>query len=369
MARLAGDDAWRHRPVARRGKNDDGLPSLRAGAGGRKRGRLSPRGRGVHPCPGRAPGTGARQRPVLRSPARRFALFRKPPLSFLAQPPRRRNHLALDQHAADILNCAGIVIRYRYHPVCSIERTKSEFRKTEPGEFHGCHYPLSRGRYFRRRCRPLHRRHSHRHRNPRPYPTPRPALRRAAFARRRHGRYHPHRRRSETGAQSRRHACRPCASEDLSLWPLRHRCAVPHLRRHDDSGLLHQDRLASLPYLYRPPWPEGQSQGDAGRRYFQGAAILRLGGRTAVAGAARICSFRRALSPCAAREADAAASARWAYGLCRRLLRFPPDPRQARPSWLGRGRYFRAQLTLRVQDEIDRPVPHKWHRPFHLAIC
>jgi hypothetical protein len=78
---------------------------------------------------------------------------------------------------------------------------------------------------------------------------------------------------------------------------------------------------------------------------FQGAAVVRLGGSEAVAGAARICGFRRALPACPARQADRTPRARRPYGACECLLRIPADPRQARPARLGRDRHFRPQLS------------------------
>ena len=36
-----------------------------------------------------------------------------------------------------------------------------------------------------------------------------------------------------------------------------HRGALPRVRRDGGAGVLHQDRLAPHPHLYRPPWAEG----------------------------------------------------------------------------------------------------------------
>ena len=82
-----------------------------------------------------------------------------------------------------------------------------------------------------------------------------------------------------------------------------HRRALPCLRRHGGAGVLHQDRLAADAHLYRPAWAEGHLRGTARDQPVQGAAVFRLGGRNADAGAARIRRFGCAPSAQAARRA------------------------------------------------------------------
>jgi hypothetical protein len=53
------------------------------------------------------------------------------------------------------------------------------------------------------------------------------------------------------------------------------------------------------------------NQGNAGDRYFQGTAIIRLGSREIVSGATGICRVRRALPACPARQAERTSCAGW----------------------------------------------------------
>ena len=65
--------------------------------------------------------------------------------------------------------------------------------------------------------------------------------------------------------------------QDLSLRALRSRRALQRLRRDAAAGLLHQDRLAADPHLYRPAWPEGSGARGAQHRPVEAAAVERLG--------------------------------------------------------------------------------------------
>ena len=69
----------------------------------------------------------------------------------------------------------------------------------------------------------------------------------------------------------------PNIIEDLSLRPLRCRRALQHFWRDAAAGLLHQDRLAPHPHLYRPAWLEGSGARGAQHRPVEAAAIERLG--------------------------------------------------------------------------------------------
>ncbi len=126
VARLAGNDAGRHGAVARRGKTMMDCHRFVLAPGATSEGAYRPRRRGIHPCAVGSAGVGARQRPVLRSFARRFSSILKAAAIILAQSSRWRNHIALDQYAADILSPA----QYRLSP-CLFYRTgrENEFRR------------------------------------------------------------------------------------------------------------------------------------------------------------------------------------------------------------------------------------------------
>ena len=69
----------------------------------------------------------------------------------------------------------------------------------------------------------------------------------------------------------------PGAAQALPFRPLRPRLD-PGLSRGDGgAGLLHQDRLAADPHLYRPARPQGSGQGGARPGNLQAAAKLGLG--------------------------------------------------------------------------------------------
>ena len=60
------------------------------------------------------------------------------------------------------------------------------------------------------------------------------------------------------------------------------------LRRDAGAGLLHQDRLAADPHLYRQARPEGPGREAARHRPLEAAAIVRLGRRDTHRGAGRL---------------------------------------------------------------------------------
>ena len=102
----------------------------------------------------------------------------------------------------------------------------------------------------------------------------------------------------------------PDDHQDLSLRAVRSRGALQRLRRDAAAGLLHQDRLAADPHLYRPAWPEGSGARGAQHRPVEAAAVERLGLAEPQRGAARLCRFRRAASAWLARAARCHAGAR-----------------------------------------------------------
>ena len=69
----------------------------------------------------------------------------------------------------------------------------------------------------------------------------------------------------------------PGERQDLPLRALRYRPAGQSLRRDGGAGLLHQDRLAPGPHLYRQARPQGPGARGARRRSLQAAAICPTG--------------------------------------------------------------------------------------------
>ena len=92
------------------------------------------------------------------------------------------------------------------------------------------------------------------------------------------------------------------------------------------ADLLHQDRLAADPHLYRPPWPQGPGARGAQCRSLQAAAIERLGFRQPDRGAARLRRLRRAASARLARAARCHAGAGRPHRAGASRLRLPADP-------------------------------------------
>ena len=90
-------------------------------------------------------------------------------------------------------------------------------------------------------------------------------------------------------------------------------------------GLLHQDRLAARPHLYRQAWAQGSRARSAGHRRVEAAAVLRLGRRCADRRAGRLRRLRRAASACPEGDGstpcscarDARTSRRPAFASCR----------------------------------------------------
>ena len=134
--------------------------------------------------------------------------------------------------------------------------------------------------------------------------------------------------------------------------------AGTRLRRHAAAGVLHQDRVAAHPHLYRSPRAEGHLRGAPRNKPVEGAAVVRLGSRTAVPRAARICRVRRAPSASAASEVlEARLSAGEPRTRGRSLLPLPADPRPPRPDGLERGGYFFARLTGSARPRGRDDVP------------
>ena len=117
-----------------------------------------------------------------------------------------------------------------------------------------------------------------RHRDDGAAARPRPALPGADLRRPRRRASRPLRRRQRLcRAQPQGGARRSGAAQALPFRPLRPRLD-PRLSRGDGgAGLLHQDRLAPDPHLYRPARPQGSGQGGARPGNLQAAAKLRLG--------------------------------------------------------------------------------------------
>ena len=150
----------------------------------------------------------------------------------------------------------------------------------------------------------------HRHRDARAQSASRPALRRADFAGRRHRRRHPDRAGPARGAQSRQRCSATRRSPRSST-----------IGRFDIAVLYHAFGVMAEPVfctkiasrLTRTYTDRHGLKdiccGAARRQPVQGAAVVRLGGRDADAGAARICGLRRAPSAPAARGAVSTAGA------------------------------------------------------------
>ena len=178
-------------------------------------------------------------------------------------------------------------------------------------------------------------------------------MRGADVARRRQRRRDPDRARAEPGAQPRRAACEPGHHQDLPLWPVRSRSALPRLRRHAEAGVLHQDRLAPGAHLYRPARAQGHLQRASRSKPVEGAAVVGLGCGDADARAAGICRVGRAVPAPAARGSGPPAGARRAGRGSSRVFRVPADTRQARPYGLGRRGHLRPQLERQA-------TPPRW---------
>ena len=122
----------------------------------------------------------------------------------------------------------------------------------------------------------------------------------------------------------------------------------PRLSRRDGrAGLLHQDRIAADPHLYRPPRPQGAGARAARPGNLQAAADRPTGARPS-------CPTRRrnmprptcAISTRCARSSTSGWRARAATRAGAGLLRFPAAPRDARSGRLARDRHLRPCLSL-----------------------
>ena len=94
-------------------------------------------------------------------------------------------------------------------------------------------------------------------------------------------------------AQSEAASRRRQPAQDFSFRAVRSRHAVQDLRRDAGAGLLHQDRVAADPHLYRQARAEGSGARSAGAGPFQAAAIVRLGRGRAHRGAGILRRRRR----------------------------------------------------------------------------
>ena len=186
----------------------------------------------------------------------------------------------------------------------------------------------------------------HRHRDAGAQPASRPAVRGADLAGRRHGRRHPDR----AGPDRRRRTSSACSAN-------RGVTKLFHYGRFDIAVLYNAFGVMAEPVFCTKiasrltrTYTDRHGLKDIcaellGVGLSKVQQSLGLGGRHAVARAARICRLRRALSAPAARGAGGTAGARGPDGGGRRLLPLPADARQARPDGLGRGGHFRAQLS------------------------
>ena len=149
---------------------------------------------------------------------------------------------------------------------------------------------------------------------------------------------------SGAAATIRRRTSRRCSPIPTGSSSIISRASIsPHPRLSRDHGgaaLLHEDRLAPGPHLYRPPRAQGPGQGAARPRNLQAAADQRLGRARAQRRPERLCRHRRALPPRAEGEARRAARARGADRACPGLLRFPARPARCSTSPAGPSRTF-----------------------------
>ena len=110
----------------------------------------------------------------------------------------------------------------------------------------------------------------------------------------------------------------------------------PLSRRRRRPGLLHQDRLAADPHLYRSPRPEGAGPRAARAGHLQAAAVVRLGGARAQRRRRSdyAASDVRFLHASCARSSNERLVARGAHRACAGLLRFPAAraPRSISPA-------------------------------------
>src|SRR6185437_4323048 len=169
-------------------------------------------------------------------------------------------------------------------------------------------------------------------------PAPRRPARPLRLQRRRSHRHRDHGSRAQPRPAPRRSLDR----QAVPLRPLRSRGFGEGVRRDAAACVLHQDRLAARPHLYRQARAEGSRARGARGRPVEAAAVLRLGRRNADRRPGPLCRQRRPASARLAREARRHAGARGPRRPCRRLLPLPARPRPARSGRLGGAGHFLA---------------------------
>ena len=156
-------------------------------------------------------------------------------------------------------------------------------------------------------------------------------------------------RRARRGAEPRGAAGRPRDPQDLSFCPLRSRRAAASAWRSWRAGLLHQDRLAACPHLYRQARPQGsrarscsgidlskqQQSSDWGADDLTEAQVA-----YAASDVLHLHALKEKLDAMLAREGR--------DGTGGRLLPLPARPGPARPRRLGGGGHFRPFLGSKI---------------------